>query len=102
MYVKSDNTLGVSTSIANADTFYIDPVNQTMKSYKTGLYVQDNGSVVSPTNPPMVSTGYATNITWDGTKIKVGSKYLTYNDGVKIEALDNTKPNLLYNWTRET
>lgn len=97
LYVKNGNTLGLTDSLTTADKF--DITNGTMRSFNTGLYVKDPND--KNVNPLMVSTGYATNITWDGTNIKVGSKYLTYNSGVKIETFDSTKPNL-YNWTRET
>ena len=83
LYVKSENTLGVTGTVANADTFNI--TNGSMKSSKTGLYVKDPNNTGQ--NPPMTNTGYATDITWDGTYIKVGTtKCLVYDgDSLRIK-----------------
>jgi hypothetical protein len=82
LYVKSDNTLGLIDTVANADTFNI--TNGSMKSSKTGLYVKDPNNTGQ--NPPMTNTEYAKDITWDGTYIKVGTKCIMYDgSGLRIK-----------------
>ena len=81
LYVRSDNTLGLTSTEAEADTFNI--TNGSMKSSKTGLYVKDPNN--TNYNPQMTNTGYATDITWDGTYIKVGTKCFVYEiNGLRI------------------
>jgi hypothetical protein len=86
LFITSDNKLGTTSIESNIDKFFIDPVNKTMQSYNTGLYLGKGpylvkGNSTYDTNPICVKSidDAATNVSFVNGEIMVGNDCINFN-----------------------
>ena len=88
MFITTDNKLGTTSIASNIDTFFIDPINKTMQSKKTGLYLGKGPYPILSSKPKNIDTNplcvtsindAANNVSFVNGQIFVGTNCINFN-----------------------